>query len=84
MCLPEAPATGFKWEIEHSDANVLELLKSDYTPPTDSAAGGTGVRSWALRAKAAGTVLLSAKRWRAWEGEQSIVERFEITIRVVP
>jgi len=27
---------------------------------------------------------LRLKRWRPWEGDKSTVERFELTIRVLP
>jgi inhibitor of cysteine peptidase len=84
ISLPEAPTTGFLWKIEQSNAGVLELLSSDYTPPTGPGVGGAGTRFWSLLPKATGTVRVTAKHWRPSEGEQSVVDRFEVTIKVSP
>jgi hypothetical protein len=37
-----------------------------------------------MRAKAPGSTTIKLKRWRQWEGEGSVVERFELTLRVSP
>jgi inhibitor of cysteine peptidase len=82
--LRDAPGTGFQWKIELSDPDVLEVLESDYLQSAGPGVGGAGQRLSLMRAKAVGSVRLSAKRWRPWEGEQSVVERFAVSIQVSP
>jgi inhibitor of cysteine peptidase len=82
--LRDAAGTGFQWKIELSDPDVLEVLESDYIQSAGARVGGAGQRLWLMRAKAVGSVRLSAKRWRPWEGEQSVVERFAVSIQVSP
>ena len=80
--LPEAPGTGFSWSFDPFDTGVLESVSSDYTPPAPPSVGGAGTRAWTLRAKAPGTVHLAAKQWKPWEGEKSVAQRFDLTVRV--
>jgi predicted secreted protein len=42
------------------------------------------VKTWRLRARARGRTRVELKRWRHWEGDQSIVERFGITLDIKP
>jgi hypothetical protein len=37
-----------------------------------------------MRATAPGTTTVKLKRWREWEGERSVVERYEITLEISP
>jgi inhibitor of cysteine peptidase len=82
LTLDEAPTTGYRWDIERSNAEILEVLDSTYRQPGQSAVGGSGEHSWTFKAKREGSVQLVLKRWRSFEGDTSVVERFDVTIRV--
>src|SRR5664280_376922 len=83
ISLKENPSTGFRWSLEKSNDEILELLNSDYIQAFGPEVGSGGKRIWKFKAKKSGDVLLVLKRWRAWEGDKSIVERFDAIIRVV-
>jgi inhibitor of cysteine peptidase len=80
--LPENPSTGFRWSVEQSARPFLELKQTDFAA-TGTIAGGGGERRFEFIAATAGEGRLSLRRWREWEGETSIVERYEISVRVM-
>lgn len=61
---------------------VLELESSDFDPPHGTAIGAGGRRTFRFRARRAGTTDLALKLWREWEGDSSIIERFQVSVRV--
>jgi inhibitor of cysteine peptidase len=79
--LPENPTTGYSWAIASIDAKRLEA-----DAPTYQGGGvglGTGgTRTWRLVARAPGRTRLGLKRWRHWEGDASVVERFAVTLDI--
>jgi inhibitor of cysteine peptidase len=81
--LPENPSTGYRWAIDAADANVAEIKEEAYDPAS-KAVGSGGQAQWVMKAKAPGTTTIKLKRLRQWEGESSVVERFELTLRVAP
>jgi len=81
--LPENPSTGYTWAIDATDANIAEIKEETYDA-TSKAVGGGGEAHWLIKAKAPGATRLKLKRWRQWEGDSSIVERFEIALRISP
>ena len=82
VSLNENPSTGFRWSLDAPNDEILEMLNSDYVPATGPGLGGGGQHVWRFRAKNTGEARLILKLWRSWEGDQSIVERLEFTIRV--
>ena len=80
ISLPENPSTGFRWALEaRSDAH-LELVDSTYIAAPGTAAGRAGRHVWNFKIRQAGDVRLALKLWRAWEGDKSIADRFDVTI----
>jgi inhibitor of cysteine peptidase len=82
ISLAENPTTGFQWALEQGDDAILKLLDSAYVRAAGPDLGSGGRRVLTFEAKNSGTVRLSLKLWRAWEGDSSIRQRFEITIQV--
>jgi inhibitor of cysteine peptidase len=80
--LPENPSTGYRWAVEAVDAKLVDVQENEYVPLSDTVGSG-GVAQWIIRAKATGTTQIRLKRWRHWEGERSVLERFEFTLRIV-
>jgi inhibitor of cysteine peptidase len=79
--LPEHPTTGFRWSMEHPVEPILELQRTEYVA-SGTALGSGGQHTFEFKARKAGEAHVALKRWREWEGEGSIVERYEITVRV--
>ncbi len=80
--LDENPTTGYLWVLEGDVGPVLEVLDAQYVQTAAAGIGGGGQRVWTLKAKNTGSVGLLMKLRRAWEGDKSIVKRFEVTIQV--
>ncbi len=81
--LPENTSTGYRWEVEDIDANLVDVQEGKYLPMS-SAVGSSGEAQWVVRVKATGETQIKLKRWRRWEGESSVRERFEFTLRITP
>ena len=80
--LDENPATGYRWAVEKHQEEVIALESTTYAAAPGAAMGGNGQRIMTFKVHKAGHVLLQLKRWRAWEGDTSIVERFTVTAHV--
>jgi len=74
--------TGYRWAIEGSDPDVLAV--GTETLATYPGVGAGGLRTYRLDAKGAGVAALRFKLWRKWEGDNSAIERFSVTVRVLP
>jgi len=82
VSLPENATTGYRWAIDHVDTAIVEVREGE--PQYGSGAIGSGGRAqWVFAPKAPGTTSIALKRWRHWEGDRSIVERFRIELRVL-
>ena len=75
-------STGFSWAIDKTDATILALQRESYTPNAGGALGSGGTAVFTFIAQSAGTVQLQLKYWRAWEGDSSIVKRYDVTIQI--
>lgn len=84
ITLAENPSTGYTWEIDQTDANTLESLSSKYVqdPAPTVLVGVPGNRTFMFQALKPGTVHLGLKQWQPWEGNKSIVNRFDVIINV--
>ena len=82
VSLDENPTPGFRWAIDNSDEDVVTLLSSEYVAAPGSKVGGGGQRVVTFEARKAGISPIQLKLLRAWEGDSSIAERFDVTLRV--
>jgi inhibitor of cysteine peptidase len=80
--LPENPTSGYRWAIDSVDSTVLELENSEISLPGNASVGGGGQRILRFKAKGPGTTRLLLKNWREWQGDTSIVDRFDATVQV--
>ena len=74
--------TGFAWAIDKTDTTVLALQRETYTPYPGGGLGSGGTAVFIFRAQHPGTVHLQLKYWRSWEGDSSIVKRYDVAIQV--
>jgi inhibitor of cysteine peptidase len=79
--LPENPSTGYRWAVDAADSHLVEVTQSEYAPASN-APGAGGEAQWTIKAKAPGSTTVTLKRWRSWEGDKSVVERYSVTIDV--
>jgi predicted secreted protein len=81
IVLHENATSGYRWELEHVDADVIELAaeQGDYANP---AVGAGGNAEFLFRSKRPGSGKIVLKHWRSWEGEASTVGRFCLDIKV--
>ncbi len=81
--LPENASTGYRWAVDAVDATFVEIEEGEYVS-TSKTLGGGGEAQWLVKAKVPGVTQIKLKRWRGWEGEGSIIERYEINLRIAP
>ena len=83
VTLDSNASTGFRWVLTRApDAQVVELLGSDYVTPESTLLGAGGQEVWRFRASGEGTSTLQLTYQRA-SGETA-GEPFEITVDVAP
>jgi inhibitor of cysteine peptidase len=81
--LPENPSTGYRWAVDAADMSLVEIEEGEHAA-TSKMIGGGGDAQWLIKAKAPGGAQMKLKRWRPWEGERSVVERYEVTLQISP
>ena len=79
--LPENPTTGYRWEVERLDGNLVREGDS-FTLHPDVKIGSGGLRELRFRATAAGTARLELKRWQRWAGERAVDARVAVTFTI--
>ena len=82
VSLEENPTTGFRWAVDKNDDDVVALSSSEYAAAPRSRVGGGGQRVVTFEVRKTGDSAIQLKLWRAWEGDQSITQRFAVTLRV--
>jgi len=79
--LRENASTGYRWEFDGLDRTYIGLQEGEYAGQADAFGTGGDAR-WTLVPRKPGTVEVRLKRWRRWEGEDSVRERFAVTLRI--
>lgn len=77
--LPENPTTGFRWKAYDVDEAHLRQQEARFESG-GPAVGEGGTRIFQFRAVAPGRAVLRLKLFREWEGDASILDRFEVTL----
>jgi inhibitor of cysteine peptidase len=79
--LPENPTTGYRWKADDLDGSVLVQKEARFEVGSP-AIGEGGTRIFRYQAVAPGSASLRLKLFREWEGDSSILERFEVVVLV--
>lgn len=80
------PTTGYNWEVDSVDANILqsagepEYAQDSNLDPKMTGVGGT--YTFKFTAVSAGTTSLKLKYWRSFEPDTLPVETFEVIVNV--
>jgi inhibitor of cysteine peptidase len=80
--LPDNPSTGYRWELAPVDDEHLVVEDESYVAADGRVVGSGGTAIWALRARRRGTAAIEGKRWRPWDGERSVIQRFAVEVEV--
>lgn len=80
--LPDNPSTGHRWTVA-ADPRFVLFEEGAYTQLGQEPGAG-GERQWWITPREVGTTTLGLSRWRPWEGEQAAVERYAVTLRILP
>ncbi len=83
VSLPESPTSGYRWGVEELPP-VLAPAGDEFVPAPASELGGGGTRVLRFGARSPGEGRIVLRRWRSWEGEDSVVERFDATLLIHP
>jgi len=62
------PTTGFKWEYEMSNRNVLKEEDYDFEEPKGNVSGASGIEMWTFEAVEKGTTEVRMEYSQPWEG----------------
>jgi inhibitor of cysteine peptidase len=80
--LEENPTTGYQWEIDALDEQVVDLQDSNYLMIPGMGVGGGGMRTFTFKARSPGTAQVRLKLRREWESNDAAIDRFEVTLQV--
>ncbi len=82
--LEASGGAGFTWEAEDLDKECLELVKEETKNISEGGLVGTPItRIWQLRARKAGETVITLYYYRAWEGKEKAVDKFEIRLKIL-
>ena len=76
------PTTGFKWEYEMSNENVLKEEDYDFEEPTGNVPGASGIEVWTFEAVEKGTTEVRMEYSQPWEGGLKAEWTYTITVTV--
>ena len=76
------PTTGFKWEYEMGNENVLKEEDYDYEEPKSNVPGAAGIEVWTFEAVEKGTTEVCMEYSQPWEGGLKKELTYYITITV--
>ena len=76
------PTTGFKWEDEMSNENVLKEEDYDFEEPEGDVVGAPGIEVWTFEAVNKGTTEVRMAYSQLWEGGEKEEWTYTMTVTV--
>lgn len=80
VSLDENPTTGYRWATEGLDEGILKLEDQEFIFSPRAGVGGGGSRIFCFRVVSPGIASITLRKWRAWEGNSSVLERFNAIV----
>jgi inhibitor of cysteine peptidase len=74
--------TGYRWEPEEIKHSIVSNVQHHVEAASSMAAGAGGSFVFRLSGLKPGSSKVALKYWKPWEGDNSILKRFEITLHV--
>lgn len=81
VALPEIAGTGYTWEVEELPPGA-RVVEERYEQSAEGGIGGASTHVFVVETSQGGG--LSLRHGRPWEGEQGVLERYEITAKLAP
>ncbi|HUO45649.1 MAG TPA: protease inhibitor I42 family protein [Acidimicrobiia bacterium] len=79
IVLGENPTTGFRWSVVDLDPSV-RVVEDTYRLEEESGPGAGALHLIRLAFPGPGSYDVALRLWRDWEGEGSVLDRFEVTV----
>jgi inhibitor of cysteine peptidase len=76
------PTTGFQWEYEMSNENVLKEEDHDFDEPEGDGVGAPGIEVWTFEAVGKGTTEVRMSYSQPWEGGEKEEWTYTVTVTV--
>jgi predicted secreted protein len=76
------PTTGFKWEYEIGNENVLNEEDYDFEEPKGDVVGAAGIEVWTFEAVNKGTTEVRMAYSQPWEGGEKEEWTYTVTVTV--
>jgi len=76
------PTTGFQWEYQMTQENVLKEEDHDYEEPDSDVIGAAGLELWTFEAVEAGTTEVLMAYSQPWEGGEKEEWTYTMTVSV--
>lgn len=83
IVLPENATTGYRWEIDRYDEELIRVVSTE-PHYTAKAPGSGGEVDFTVQGKKTGTGEIMLKQWRSWEGDRSVISRFRLRLDIQP
>jgi len=80
-------SAGYAWYFDQLDRDIFELTgeeKKVTAEETKDTVGTPVISVWKLKAVKAGKTIIRMSQYRIWEGKDKAVNRFEISVDVMP
>ena len=81
--LEENSSTRYLWAVDVKEGDSVEIQDSNSSVSTDTGFGADGLRTITFTAKKPGLTQIKLKQWREWEGDDSVIDRYNVTINVL-
>ncbi len=84
ITLPENATTGFRWDPERWDREVVGMIAEEPHYPAVGQVGSGGNVEFLFQARKPGVGEIILREWRPWEGEPSVIARYRLHVEVQP
>jgi inhibitor of cysteine peptidase len=78
--LPESPSSGYRWQLDEYDAEVLTPAGDMFESAAGALTGGGGTREFRFVVEKSGHSDVALSLRRAWETDAAAAQRFRTTI----
>jgi len=65
--LSENPTTGYRWHLLPWNHSILDVVRDEYRPGSESTFGAGGEHQWEFIAHHGGSVSVELAQYRSWE-----------------
>ena len=81
ISLTENATTGYRWAIDRYDSEFIEAVAVEPSYRANPVGSG-GEVGFIFKCKKIGSGQILLKQWRSWEGEASIIKRFNLRLNI--